>query len=173
MMQVLDFDVRRRGMLISQSELNEYTRWLAISVTEAMHYFIGHDQPSPQNSSRYLAVTGAHIAHLLRDTWEDIQTGYYNIPREFLSANGIGPEDVESKPYRAWIGERVNLARACFKSGKEYLAQVKNIRCRIAGYAYMVRFEGVLDVIERQNYRLAPQYPQRHYGYLTLDISRL
>ena len=160
MMLVLDFDARRRGRLISQAELNEYTRWLAVAVTEAMHYFIGYDQPPPQTGARYLAVTGAHIAHLLRDTWEDIHAGYYNIPREYLAAKGVGPQDVESDPYRAWVQERVNLGRACFKCGKEYLAQLKNIRCRIAGYAYIARFELVLDVIERLDYRLAPQYPQ-------------
>jgi lysine/ornithine N-monooxygenase len=41
MMQVMEFDAKRRGRLISQVELNEYTRWLATAVTEAMHYFIG------------------------------------------------------------------------------------------------------------------------------------
>ena len=43
MMQVMDFDAMRRGRLISQAELNEYTRWLATAVTEAMHYFIGQN----------------------------------------------------------------------------------------------------------------------------------
>jgi phytoene/squalene synthetase len=161
MMQVLDFDVRRRGMLVSQDQLNEYTRWLAISVTEAMHYFIGGDQPSPQNSSRYLAVTGAHITHMLRDTLEDIEAGYFNIPREYLAANGIGPQDVESDAYRAWVKERANLARAYFKSGKDYLAQVENMRCRMAGYAYVARFEVVLNAIERLDYRLASGQPRR------------
>nr|NIP25476.1 hypothetical protein [Phycisphaerae bacterium]NIW46844.1 hypothetical protein [Gammaproteobacteria bacterium]NIX29291.1 hypothetical protein [Phycisphaerae bacterium] len=51
-------------------------------------------------------------------------------------------------------------ARACFKTGKDYLAQVKNIRLRIAGHAYIARFEVVLDAIERQDYRLASEYPQ-------------
>jgi phytoene/squalene synthetase len=160
MMAVIDFDVRRRGRLISQPELNEYTRSLAVSVTEAIHYFIGHDQPSPQNEARYLAVTGAHITHLLRDTLEDIGAGYFNIPREYLEAKGIGPQDVESVPYRAWIRERTVLARACFKSGKEYLATVQNVRHRIASHVYIARFEGVLDAIERRDYRLAPEYPQ-------------
>ncbi len=160
MMQVLDFDARRRGRLISQVELDEYTRWLAVSVTEAMHYFIGHDQASPQNETRYHAVTGAHITHLMRDTLEDIQAGYFNIPREFLAANGIGPQDVDSVPYRAWIRERVNLARAYFQSGKDTMARVANARARIAGYAYIARFERVLEAIERQDYRLAPEVPQ-------------
>jgi len=160
MMHVLDFDARRRGRLVSQVELNEYTRWLAIAVTEAMHYFIGHDRPSPQDEARYLAVTGAHIVHLLRDTQEDIQAGYFNVPREYLAAKGIGPQDVESDAYRAWVQERTNLARAYFKSGKDYLTLVENIRCRIAGYVYIARFEVVLDAIERMDYRPAPEYPQ-------------
>lgn len=160
MMEVIDFDARRRGRIISRLELERYTRSLAVAVTEVMHYFVGHDQPSPRNEARYLAVTGAHIAHMLRDTLEDIQAGYFNIPREYLAANRIGPQDVQSDPYRAWVRERANLARAYFKSGKDYLAQVKSLRCRIAGYAYVARFEAVLEPIERQDYRLAPRYPQ-------------
>lgn len=33
----MGFDAKRHGRLISQVELNEYTRWLATAVTEAMH----------------------------------------------------------------------------------------------------------------------------------------
>jgi phytoene/squalene synthetase len=160
MMAVIDFDAQRQGRLISQLELTRYTQNLATSVTEALLHFIGHDQPSPRNETRYLAATGAHIAHMLRDTLEDIQAGFFNIPREYLAAKKIGPQDVESEPYRAWVEERAKLARAYFKSGKDYLAQVENIRCRIAGYAYIARFELFLDAIEREDYRLAPEYPQ-------------
>ena len=160
MMRVLDFDARRRGQLITLVELDEYTRWLAVAVTEAMHYFIGHGDYAPTDETRYMAVSAAHITHLLRDTLEDIQAGYFNIPREYLEAKGIGPQDVEREAYRAWVQERANLARACFKSGKEYLARVKNIRCRIAGYAYISSFEGVLEVIESLDYRLAPHSMQ-------------
>jgi phytoene/squalene synthetase len=161
MMGVIDFDAHRRGRIISRLELERYSQSLAVAVTEVMHYFIGHNQPSPQNNTRYLAVTGAHIAHMLRDTLEDVEAGYFNIPREYLAAQGIGPKDVESAPYRAWVRERASLARAYFKSGKEYLAQVKNIRCRIAGYAYVARFEVVLDAIEGLDYRLPMEYPRR------------
>ncbi len=160
MMAVIDFDARRRGRLVSRRELSWYSQSLAVAVTEALLYFIGHDRPASQGRRRYLAATGAHITHMLRDTLEDTQAGYFNIPREYLAAKGIGPQDIASDPYRAWVQVRAKLARSCFKSGKEYLAQVENIRCRIAGYAYIARFEGVLDVIERMNYRLAPEYPQ-------------
>jgi phytoene/squalene synthetase len=161
MMQVMEFDAKRHGRLISQTELNEYTRWLATAVTEAMHYFIGHDSYSPHNETRYLAVTGAHITHMLRDTFDDVQAGYYNIPREVLEANHIGPQDIQSKAYRTWVKSRVQVARKCFQTGREYLARVEEPRCRLAGFAYTARFEWLLDTIEQENYFLRPAYTER------------
>jgi phytoene/squalene synthetase len=163
MMQVMEFDAKRRGRLISYSELNEYTRWLATAVTEAMHYFIGHccHAPQPHDETRYLAVTGAHITHMLRDTFDDIQAAYYNIPREILEANHIRPEDVHTRTYRAWVQSRVQLAREYFQAGKEYLARIENPRCRLAGFAYTARFEWLLDTIEQENYLLRPGYTGR------------
>ncbi len=157
---VMDFDARRRGRLISAAELDAYTLDLAIGVTEAMHYFIGHDKPAPQGAWRYRAVIGAHITHMLRDTVDDLAAGYYNIPREVLTAHGLAPNDVDSAPYRAWVATRVQTARACFADGRAYLAGVPCRRCRVAGFAYLRRFEQVLDVIERDKYRLRPSYPE-------------
>ena len=161
MMRVMDFDARRRGRLISQAELDEYTYWLASAVTEAMHYFIGHAGFAPHDETRYLAVSAAHITHMLRDTFDDVQAGYYNIPREVLAANHIGPQDVDSSAYRAWVKGRVGLAREYFQAGKGYLARVQNPRCRLAGFTYTARFEWLLDTIEREGYALRPQYSER------------
>jgi phytoene/squalene synthetase len=161
MMAVMVFDMDRRGRLISQSELDEYTRWLASAVTEAMHYFIGHGSYTPQNGARYLAVTAAHITHMLRDTFDDIRMGYFNIPREVLDENRITPQDVQGNDYRAWVRGRVELARMYFMIGREYLNRVDNARCRLAGLAYTARFESVLDLIEREGYLLRPAYPER------------
>ena len=160
MMAVMAFDAGRRGRLISQDELGEYTRWLATAVTEAMHYFIGHACAAPRSEARYLAVTAAHITHMLRDTLEDTAVGYFNIPLEFIKLHRIDPRDVASAPYRTWVHSRVELARACFAAGRSYLAQVGNPRCRMAGYAYTARFEGVLDAIEKDGYRLRSRYPE-------------
>ena len=161
MMAVMAFDADRRGRLISQHELDEYTRWLAVAVTEALHYFIGHNCASPHGETRYLAVTGAHITHVLRDALEDAQAGYYNIPQEVVASNGITPWDVNSQAYRKWVKDGVHKARACFRAGRDYLAQVENLRCRIAGYAYIRRFEVVLDCIEREGCLLRTEYPER------------
>ena len=115
-------------------------------------HFIGHDDPSPQIETRYHAVIAAHITHMLRDTCDDLSAGYFNIPREALDAGGITPFDVHSDAYRAWVQSRVQLAREMFRAGRDYLAQVPNARCRMAGEAYCAQFEAELDLLERHAY---------------------
>ncbi|HLO15540.1 MAG TPA: squalene/phytoene synthase family protein [Anaerolineales bacterium] len=161
MMQVMEFDAKRRGRLISQAELNEYTCWLATAVMECIHYFIGQDDYAPRDESRYLAVCAAHITHMLRDTFDDAQIGYYNIPREVLEVNDVGPQDVQDAAYRTWVKSRVQLARDYFKAGKGYFARVQNLRCRLACFAYIARFEWLLDTIEQENYFLRPKYSEQ------------
>lgn len=161
MMAVMAFDADRRGRVVSQPELDDYTHSLAVAVTEALHYFIGHGCASPQDETRYLAATGAHIAHMLRDAAEDADLGYYNVPNEVADACGMAAREVTSEACRDWVKERVRTARACFRVGKHYLSRVKSLRCRIAGYAYIGRFEIVLDAIERDGYRLRAHYPER------------
>ncbi|MFO7680179.1 MAG: squalene/phytoene synthase family protein [Chloroflexota bacterium] len=167
MMAVMTFDTHRRGQFITQAELTEYQRLLATAVTEAMHYFIGHNQYAPHDEARYLAPTAAHIAHMLRDTFEDAAAGYYNAPRELLAAYDIGPADVAHEAYREWVQGRVTLARDYFAVGREYLMRVENGRCRLAGFAYMARFDGLLDVIEQDGYLLKPEYA----GVKTLNAA--
>jgi len=163
MMAVMAFDVARRGRLISQHELTQYSRSLSTAVTEALHYFIGHDDDDPglHTPTRYIAVTAAHITHMLRDTFEDVAAGYFNIASEFLDSHKLDPCDIKNDAHQLWVKNRVQIARTYFNEGKGYLRQVKNLRCRIAGYAYIARFESVLDVIERDAYQIRPEYPER------------
>jgi phytoene/squalene synthetase len=170
MMGVMLFDASRRGQVITQAELFKYSRLLATAVTEAMHYFIGHNTPAPPREIRYLAVTAAHITHMLRDTCEDADAGYFNIPSEYLQAHAISPLDVDHQMYREWVYRRVQLARRYFQAGRECLAQTKSLRCRLTGYAYTARFEWVLRAIEQDNYRLRPEYPERKSPWAILGM---
>lgn len=161
MMAVMEFDAKRRGRVITHTELTEYAHTLATAVMDYMYYFIGHDDPAPLHPARYQAVTAAHITHMLRDTRDDVENGYFNIPKEYLIYHGISPQDVDTNAYRSWVCSRVQLARRFFKAGREYLAQDKNYRRRLAGYAYTARFEWILRIIERENYCLRSDYSQR------------
>lgn len=158
MMSVMAFDAERRGRLITAAELDRYARALAIAVTEALHFFIGHGSASPQAPARYLAAEGAHIAHMLRDTVEDNELGYFNIPLEYVRVHGISASDFDSHAYRAWVRSRVHQARRCFQIGRAYLSRVQSLRCRLAGYAYMARFQTVLNSIEGDGYLLRHEY---------------
>jgi phytoene/squalene synthetase len=161
MMNVMSFDAERRGRQITQAELSQYTLWLSKAVTEYMFFFIGQRNPPPQSAARYLAVCGAHVVHMLRDMVGDIRLGYYNIPSEVLASGPISLDHLDTQPFRKWVYERAQLAHHYFDSGKIYIARVKNFRCRLAGYAYLARFEWMLRAIEQDQYCLRLEYPER------------
>jgi phytoene/squalene synthetase len=161
MMNVMEFDVVRRGRLISQAELSQYTHWLSKAVTEYMFYFIGHRDPPPQSAVRYHAVCGAHVVHMLRDMVGDIKLGYFNIPEEVLASGQISLDHVDDPSIRTWVYERVKLAHEYFDSGRKYISRVKNFRCRLAGFSYLARFEWMMKAIEQDQYFLRPEYPER------------
>lgn len=161
MMAVMAFDAGRRGRLISAAELEEYSRLLATAVMEALLHFIGHGQPAPDGPARYSAVVGAHIIHMLRDAAEDAAAGYVNVPAEYLAAHRLDPTDTAHPAYVAWARERVALARACFDEGRATIAALDNPRRRLAGFAYLARFEWLARLIARDDYHLRPSYPQR------------
>ena len=169
MLDVMEFDARRRGRPVTQGEFDAYTHDLAVAVTEALHHCIGHGCGCPRDDSRYVAVTGAHVAHMLRDLAEDVAAGYINLPAGLLPDDALAgslPSDallghLHSPAVRAWVRDRVVFARDCFAIGRGYLARVENARCRLAGHAYVARFEWVLDAIERDGYALRAAYPER------------
>jgi phytoene/squalene synthetase len=173
MFALIEFDAYRRGRLISQEELTWYSDCLSKSVTDGIQYFVGNGHPYPASDDRYLATIAAHIAHLLRDTSLDTADGFINIPREYLEAHSIGPKDLDSPAYQAWVRNRVELARGDFCEGKRYLDELDVLRCKIVGYWYCARFEGVLDTIERDGYTLRAAYSERRKLSTWLKIAWL
>jgi len=171
MMAVMVFDAERRGRPISRDELESYTSHLAIAVTDALHFFIGHGCALPKTKDRYLAACGAHVVHMLRDTQEDVANGYYNVPREFLEARQLDPCEVGSEAYCEWFQGRAQLARAWFQAGRNYLHQLPSPRCRLAGSAYLTRFEATLEAIACCGYRVRPKYPQSEAPVATLRMA--
>ena len=160
--EVLEFDAGRKGKLLSGAELIWYSSCLGKAVTDAIQYFIGNVHAYPQTDNRYLAATGAHITHMLRDMSEDTKNGFINIPREWLVAHHLDGDveqfDMNSAAFRNWVQDRVALARDCFREGKRYLDDLDVLRCKIAGYWYCIRFECVLDAIESNGYVLRSNY---------------
>lgn len=172
-MAVLEFDAFRKGRQIEQNELNRYTVLLATAVMDGIQYFIGNCYAYPKPGERCQAVAGAHITHMLRDTLEDIPAGFVNIPAEYLEAHSIDLEGATDEALRDWVHERLQLARACFETGKRYIDSLEVLRCKLAGYCYCARFERILDVIERDDFRLRPDYEELKGVVAWLDMARL
>jgi phytoene/squalene synthetase len=165
---ILAFDAERKGRIIDQKELTWYSDRLGVAVTDAIQHFIGHDHPYPDDEHRYLAATAAHIVHMLRDMIEDIREGYINIPGEYLAQKGVTIDDLQDlaamvKPVvlRDFVKKQVELARGYFTAGKEYLDTLDVLRCKLAGYWYCLRFEGVMDAVEKDGYILRAEYGER------------
>jgi phytoene/squalene synthetase len=171
MFAVIEFDAYRMGRIVSNSELIWYSSCLAQSVTDGLQYFIGNNSPNPPGDNRYLAAIAAHYTHLLRDMICDIADGFINIPQEYLDEHGIGPEDVNSPAFRAWVRKRVEQARAYFRDGKRYLDSLEVLRCKIMGYWYCARFEGILDTIERDGYILRANYKYQFVWFRMLGLG--
>jgi phytoene/squalene synthetase len=172
-MAVIEFDAYRLGRLASRAELVTYTTCLASAVMDGLQYFIGNGQPYPCTHNRLMAVTGAHITHMLRDTCEDLPAGLINIPAEYLAAHGMQGIEVNGESLRAWAREQVVLARMFFEEGKIYINSLEVLRCKLAGAWYCARFESVLDLIERDGFRLRAAYPERHGLKVWLEMARL
>jgi phytoene/squalene synthetase len=161
MTRVMEFDVQRRGRLVTDDQLDEYTQSLAVAVTEAIDHFLGDATRARDHEARFSAAIGAHVLHMLRDTSADVRAGYYNVPRELLDAHRIGPADTHAEAYRMWVKRRVDLARAQFRSGEAYLAGLPRWRHRLAIAAYIRRFEWLIDTLERDEFQLRSDYSMR------------
>lgn len=161
-MAVIAFDANRNGHPVSRRELSAYTACLGTAVMDGLLYFIGNGHPYPRTPERNLAVIGAHLTHMLRDTLEDLPHGIINIPAQDIAAHGIRLEDMDSKAPRQWVGEQVKQARSYILEGKRYINSLDVLRAKLAGVWYCARFECVLNAIERDGYRLRLEYPERH-----------
>lgn len=178
MIAIIEFDAHRKGRLISRNELLWYTGKLGKSVTDGILYFVGNGHPYPQSEYKYLAATAAHITHLLRDMLRDMADGFINIPREYLDETGISHENIDSYPFKSWVQERVGQARDYFRDGKIYLDDLEVLRRKIVGHWYCARFEGILDVIERDGYVLRDAYSENrnslawfNFAWIALSVT--
>lgn len=170
---ILNFDAHRKGLLISEDDLDWYTDRLGVSVTDCIQYFIHNGHNYPKTHNQYLAASAAHITHMLRDMSDDLANGFINIPSEYLEQHKLDPVDMETQDFRNWVQQRVELARAYFYEGKKYLDKLEVLRCKIAGYMYCTRFERILDAIEQDNYILRTSYNKENKYLAWLRMASL
>jgi phytoene/squalene synthetase len=161
MMDIMEFDVKRRDKLISEGELEWYSDTLGTSVIDAILFFVGNTPPFSRDKGGYAAGIAAHMAHMLRDMRADISNGFVNIPREYLEKHGLEPADMDQPAYQSWVRERVKRTRELFVRGRHFLDQLDNLHLRIVGQLYSARFDHVLATIQSDDYLLREDYGNR------------
>ena len=176
-MAVIEFDAYRRGRRISQRELAGYTACLGTAVMDGLLYFIHNGHPYARTPDRNLAVIGAHLTHMLRDTLEDLPAGFINIPSEEIQAHQIDLQDPSSSAFREYVKGQVEQAEACFQAGMSYIESLDVLRAKLAGVWYCARFSCILKSIKRDGYVLRQDYPERkciktwlRMGFLALQV---
>ncbi|TAI47362.1 squalene/phytoene synthase family protein [Flagellimonas allohymeniacidonis] len=173
MFAIVEFDAYRKWQIITVKQLEWYTHCVAKSTTDGLQYFIGNKHQYPVAKNQYSAAKAAHIVHLLRDTVEDLQNGFINIPKEYIELYGINISQLESPAFRAWVRERTAKAREYFIEGKHYLETLNIFRCKTVGLWYCARFEPILDKIENENYLLKRTYEENGTSSRLFKIARL
>jgi phytoene/squalene synthetase len=172
-MAVIEFDALRKGRMVTRSEMNVYTAWLATAVMDGIQYFISNGYPYPKTLDRNLAVVGAHIVHMLRDTSEDVPAGYVNIPIEDIEARGISTGNLDNEEFRSWVQEQLERGKVCLQAGKSYIKRLDVLRCKLAGAMYCARFEWFIDAIQRDGYLLRSSYHERQNLATWLKMIKL
>ena len=158
--EVIDFDAGRKNRQVTKEKLEWYSDLVAKAVTDGIMHFIDHGVQYPATREKYLAARGAHIAHMLRDMFEDEKEGFINIPGEYLRQHNLKPLEVDKPEYRLYVREQVELARKYLGEGKKYIDRLEGLRVKMAAHWYCARFEPILDVIERDNFRLRQDYDE-------------
>jgi phytoene/squalene synthetase len=172
-MWVLEFDALRKGRPVLAQDLDSYSAHLAKAVMDGFQYFIGNSHPYPKTPDRTLSVLGAHGTHMLRDMREDLAAGYINLPSEYFPSGGLRADDLDGEPLRSWVKKEVARSRSLLRDGRRYIDSLGVLRCKLAGVWYCARFERVLDLIERDGYRLRTDYPERRSAATWFRIAGL
>ncbi len=159
---IIEFDVYRKGKLITEKELDWYSESLGKSVTDCIAHFIDHDKTYPNTANKYDAATASHVIHMLRDYQEDLADGFMNIPKEYLDENKIQPTDIKNQVLKEWVKMRIEEAKQKFISGREYINQIPSLRSKIAATLYCVRFEWLMTEYEKNNYNLDTKLSHRN-----------
>jgi phytoene/squalene synthetase len=169
---IIEFDAKRKYVIISGKELIWYSKTLAVAVIDCIEYFINHNFPYPASPQQYNAAIGAHITHMLRDYYEDLEEGFINIPSEYLSSHNIHPQDTASPAFTDWVKQRVHEARINLDSGMKYWDNLPVLRSKIAAHWYCTRFLTVIRKIEKDRFVLRTFYPRKRHFFSYILILR-
>lgn len=151
MLDVFEFDSRRKGKAVPQQDLMLYSMKLAGAYTGLLLAFI-------EGGTRYQALGAelahaCHIIHMLRDYRQDRELGYINVPDRV----GAGDQGLS-----CFIDKTVAHVEDLLRRGKERLATIPSLRVKLMAALYCSRYERVLVHIKSSGFPIDDHASCRH-----------
>lgn len=151
--EAIAWDARRRHTIVGQSALDTYSRRVGRASTRALLLCAGHDLDSIAHIAKLeLAGVAAHLAHIVRDFWQDWSMGYWNISREAIERFDIDLRFPSAEMLRPWIESMVNEARELFANARQYERALPDRRTRLLFHAFCFRYERILSRVQQSGF---------------------
>lgn len=154
----LEFDAQRRFKTSSHQALEKYSQRLGRSYTNVLQIFTMPTQNTYQTNQGVLAGYASHQVHILRDFYEDISLGYYNVSKRDLTEFGWSPNQLAHVNIRPWVYKNVQKACATFDQGLSELKNCANLRFKLLSYALSSRYIYILGKIIQNDFILLNSY---------------
>lgn len=157
MFSVLMRDLERNGAPTPAKEMDEFIYVESKAFINMIRFFCG-ETGGYDGADKYDEGVGCKLVHLLRDFIEDLDQGYVNISQDDMERYRINLDNINDDNFQAWVRDQVELAREHFRKGKHNLSNSKRLRYKIASYLYCAKYEDILAITEKDNYRLRSEY---------------
>jgi len=157
MLEVFEFDARRGKEPSDAGSLIDYSLRLSHAYTTLLIMFLKPEYKI--NEQDIQLAHGCHLAHMLRDYYEDQNLGYINIPEE--ETDKFSFNNPNSDGFREWVKRRVSFIQEKLRQGKRSLTKTPHIRVRLIAWLYCFRYEIILRQLKDNGYILKESYPFR------------
>lgn len=149
----LSWDVRRRNRIPTAKELTSYSQYLGCSYSQGITYGLNYHP----TDSRFLEVSNncgvaAHITHMLRDFFIDLEIGYINISKEDIEKYHINLSSNRQDLKMAlspWCKDQFLKTQNLFNQGLNSINKLPGFRARFAFRLISIRYLLILKKVKR------------------------
>lgn len=131
----ISWDLRRRNSIPEQCELNRYSYLLGQSYSQGMVIGLGYKSYDPRfiHIGEYCGVA-AHLTHLMRDLFIDLDLGYINISKEDVDKYHIdfkaNPVDFKNQ-LKPWFIETINRTFRLYNKGMNFIPLLPSFKAKV------------------------------------------
>jgi phytoene/squalene synthetase len=166
MMDVFEFDARRKHVEVPEPQLRAYSLNLARAYTRFLVHFIAPGYQHTENDIRL--AHACHLAHMIRDLSIDNDLGYINIAQEDIEHFGLQPGTYTNGKYSRWLKKEIEYIGTLMTRGKRLLCKNRILTVKLMGLLYCFRYEVILHRITSSGFHLCPDYRIRLHDGMRL-----